>query len=326
MSQLFGPHRRNRRIRNAFLVVGIPAMILVAYFGFLKNDDNSNTIIVSEEEVNEEEIVEEVIEEVVDNSPTGILTRDYKWMIQSEDTRQLQELLGTDADGWYGEGTRTAHIAALEESGLPTTGVPSIPSGCEIIIGAELCGVTEFEDAETAMELLIDGLGDPDEIVDFTDENNWSRDEDTLEPLVTVYWGALYVEFGNCYSPFRQCFKQWGIDNSFYAIRGWDKMFPGLVKLPESLLVDWDPNNAELAPLVTTTSVPGGPLIMPERWSFEEKIGNEMLYDEQNDQFIFKTNLYEIVFTESSGNPPGSAEKQLRWQFFGCSETDWCLR
>ena len=134
------------------------------------------------------------------------------------------------------------------------------------------------------------------------------------------------VEFGNCYSPVRQCFKRWGIDNSFYAIRGWDKMFPGLVKLPESLLVDWDPNNAELAPLVTTTSVPGGPLIMPERWSFEEKIGNEMLYDEQNDQFIFKTNLYEIVFTESSGNPPGSAEKQLRWQFFGCSETDWCLR
>ena len=56
MSQLFGPHRRNRRIRNAFLVVGIPAVILVAYFGFIKNDGNSNTIIVSEEEVNEEAI------------------------------------------------------------------------------------------------------------------------------------------------------------------------------------------------------------------------------------------------------------------------------
>ena len=326
MNQLFGTHRRNRRIRNMFLVVGIPAMILVTYFGFLKDDGNSNTVIVSEDDVIEEEIVEEVVEEVVDNSPSGILTRDYKWMTQSEDTRQLQELLEIDADGWYGEGTRTAHIAALEESGLPTTGVPSIPSGCEIIIGAELCGVTEFEAAETAMELLIDGLGDPDEIVDFTDENNWSRDEVTLEPLVTVYWGALYVEFGNCYSPVRQCFKRWGIDNSFYAIRGWDKMFPGLVKLPESLLVDWDPNNTELAPLVTTTSVTGGPLLMPERWAFEEKIGNEMLYDEQNDQFIFRTNLYEIIFTESSGNPPGSAEKQLRWQFFGCSETDWCLR
>ena len=326
MSQLFGTHRRNRRIRNAFLVVGIPAVILVAYFGFLKDDGNSNTAIVTEDDVIEEEIVEEVVEEVVDNSPSGILTRNYKWMTQSEDTRQLQELLGTEADGLYGEGTRTAHIAALEESGLLTTGVPSVPSGCEIIIGAELCGVTEFEAAETAMELLIDGLGDPDEIVDFTDENNWSRDEVTLEPLVTVYWGALYVEFGNCYSPVRQCFKRWGIDNSFYAIRGWDKMFPGLVKLPESLLVDWDPNNIELAPLVTTTSVSGGPLLMPERWAFEEKIGNEMLYDEQNDQFIFRTNLYEIIFTESSGNPPGSAEKQLRWQFFGCSETDWCLR
>ena len=109
MSQLFGTHRRNRRIRNVFLVVGIPAVILVAYFGFLKDDGKSNTAIVSEDEVIEEEIVEEAVEEVVDNSPSGILTRDYKWMTQSEDTRQLQELLGTDVDGWYGEGTRTAH-------------------------------------------------------------------------------------------------------------------------------------------------------------------------------------------------------------------------
>ena len=326
MSQLFGPRRRNRRIRNALFILGLPALILVAYFGFLKGDGTTQEEVASEEIIIEE-TNEEVIDqsEMIDNSPTGILTRDYKWMAQSEDTRQLQELLGAEADGWYGAGTRTAHIAALEEAGLPTTSVPTMPSGCEIIIGAELCGVTQFEDADTALDLLRTGLGDPDKEVDFNDENNWSSGGATSEPVLTIYWGAVYADFGNCYSPFRQCFKGWGIDNSFYAIRGWDKMFPGLVKLPESLLVDWDPNNSELAPLVTSTNIPGGPRLMPERWSFEEEIGSVMQYDEENDRHVFKTNLYQVIFTESTGNPPGSAEKQLRWQFFGCSETNWCL-
>lgn len=328
MSQLFGPHRRNRRIRNLLLIVGVPTLILVAYFGFIKDDGNSNTDTSSETETTEETVEEEAVPEVevVDNSPTGILTREYKWMVQSEDTQLLQELLGIAADGWYGEGTRVAHLLALEEAGLPLTGVPSIPSGCEIIIGGQLCGVTEFEDADVAIDLLTSGLGDPDELLDFNDENNWSSSTGTGEAIITIHWGALYVEFGNCYSPFRQCFKRWGIDNSFFAVRGWDKMFPGLVKLPESLLVDWDPNNPELTPLVTTTNVTGGPLIMPERWAFEENIGLEMLYDQQNDQYVMKTNLYQIIFTESSGNPPGSSEKQLRWQFFGCAETEWCQR
>ena len=139
-------------------------------------------------------------------------------------------------------------------------------------------------------------------------------------------WGALYVEFGNCYSPFRQCFKRWGIENSYYAIRGWDKKFPGLVKLPESLLVDWDPNDEAVAPLVTTENISGGPLITPERYAFEDNIATAMLYDEANDRYVFKTNLYQVIFTESTGNPPGSSEKELKWQFYGCSETDWCAR
>ena len=331
MSQLFGPKRRNRRIRNLMLGIGLPAFILVAYFGFIKSDGNSTSDASTNQEVIEEAEEEVPAEtEVVDNTPTGILTREYKWMVQSEDTRQLQELLEIGADGWYGEGTRTAHLAALEESGLPTTGVPSIPSGCEIIIGADLCGVAAFEDAEIAMGLFFSCLGDPDELIDFNDEDSWTSDGTTAEPVVIVYWGALYAEFGNCYSPFRTCFKRWGIDNSFYAIRGWDKMFPGLVKLPESLLVDWDPNNPDLAPLVTTVNVPGGPLLMPERWAFEENTGYEMLFDETNDQYVMKTNLYQIIFTESTGNPPGSSEKRLRWQLFACGDSltisEWCLR
>ena len=327
MSQLFGPRRRNRRIRNLLLVLGLPAFILVAYFGFIKDNGNSNNDDVESQESVEEptpEVIEEA--ELIDNSPEGILTRDYKWMVQSEDTRQLQNLLEIGADGWYGEGTRTAHLAALEAAGLPNTGVPNIPTGCEIIIGGQLCGVAALEDADTALEALQAGLGDPDELPDFTDENSWTRSEASGEPVIPVNWGALHVEFGNCYSPFRQCFKRWGIDNSYFAIRGWDKKFPGLVKLPESLLVDWDPSDESIAPLVTSVSVPGGPLIMPERWAFEENIGRAMIYDEPNDRYVFKTNLYQVIFVESTGNPPGSSEKELKWQFFGCSETNWCTQ
>ena len=327
MSQLFGPRRRNRRIRNLLLVFGLPAFILVAYFGFIKDNGNSNNDDVESQESVEEptpEVIEEA--ELIDNSPEGILTRDYKWMVQSEDTRQLQNLLEIGADGWYGEGTRTAHLAALEAAGLPNTGVPNIPTGCEIIIGGQLCGVAALEDADTALEALQAGLGDPDELPDFTDENSWTRSEASGEPVIPVNWGALHVEFGNCYSPFRQCFKRWGIDNSYFAIRGWDKKFPGLVKLPESLLVDWDPSDESIAPLVTSVSVPGGPLIMPERWAFEENIGRAMIYDEPNDRYVFKTNLYQVIFVESTGNPPGSSEKELNWQFFGCSETNWCTQ
>ena len=327
MSQLFGPRRRNRRIRNLLLVFGLPAFILVAYFGFIKDNGNSNNDEIESQESVEEptpEVIEEA--ELIDNSPEGILTRDYKWMVQSEDTRQLQNLLEIGADGWYGEGTRTAHLAALEAAGLPNTGVPNIPTGCEIIIGGQLCGVAALEDADTALEALQAGLGDPDELPDFTDENSWTRSEASGEPVIPVNWGALHVEFGNCYSPFRQCFKRWGIDNSYFAIRGWDKKFPGLVKLPESLLVDWDPSDESIAPLVTSVSVPGGPLIMPERWAFEENIGRGMIYDEPNDRYVFKTNLYQVIFFESTGNPPGSSEKELKWQFFGCSETNWCTQ
>ena len=65
---------------------------------------------------------------------------------------------------------------------------------------------------------------------------------------------------------------------------------------------------------------------MPERYAFEDNIATSMLYDEANDRYVFKTNLYQVIFTEASGNPPGSSEKELKWQFYGCSETDWCER
>tara|TARA_B100000902_G_C27218663_1_gene868406 strand:- start:97 stop:1287 length:1191 start_codon:yes stop_codon:yes gene_type:complete len=60
---------------------------------------------------------------VVHVNEEAILTASYEWG-QSEKTIKLQEILGLSADGWYGEGTRSAHIEALETRGLSTDAVP----------------------------------------------------------------------------------------------------------------------------------------------------------------------------------------------------------
>ena len=56
-----------------------------------------------------------------------ILTATYQWG-PSDPAVILQELLGITADGWYGSGTRAAHVAELEARGLDDTGVPSPPT------------------------------------------------------------------------------------------------------------------------------------------------------------------------------------------------------
>jgi len=56
-----------------------------------------------------------------------ILIDTYTWG-QSQKTIALQEVLGITADGFYGSGTRAAHLAELENRGLSTAGVPDNPS------------------------------------------------------------------------------------------------------------------------------------------------------------------------------------------------------
>ncbi len=85
---------------------------------------------VLEPETEEASATEEVVEEtpeISDAETEAILTAEYQWLVQSDDTARLQELLGVDADGWYGNGTRTAHITALESLDLPLIGVPDVP-------------------------------------------------------------------------------------------------------------------------------------------------------------------------------------------------------
>ncbi|MED5277143.1 MAG: hypothetical protein VX476_04420 [Actinomycetota bacterium] len=69
-----------------------------------------------------------IIDTVVNDSEvTAILIASYQWG-PSSITEALQTVLGIEADGWYGNGTRAAHVAALEERGLTTDGVPSVPT------------------------------------------------------------------------------------------------------------------------------------------------------------------------------------------------------
>ena len=57
----------------------------------------------------------------------NVLTANYTWG-PSEETLSLQEVLGLEADGYYGEGTRDAHVAELAARGLSAMNVPDMPT------------------------------------------------------------------------------------------------------------------------------------------------------------------------------------------------------
>ena len=65
-----------------------------------------------------------------------MLTSAFVWGENSGRVRLLQQVLGATADGIYGSGTRTAHLAALAARGLSTTGVPAVPASAATTIAA----------------------------------------------------------------------------------------------------------------------------------------------------------------------------------------------
>ena len=119
---------------------------------------------VLEPEMEEASSTEEVVEETPETSDEeteAILTAEYQWLVQSDDTARLQELLGVEADGWYGNGTRTAHITALESLDLPLIGVPDVPCPAQEEISKE---VGEIESETDTIEIDLDGDGSSDQI------------------------------------------------------------------------------------------------------------------------------------------------------------------
>ncbi len=57
----------------------------------------------------------------------AVLLASYPWG-PSDEAVILQTVLGVAADGWYGGGTRNAHLAELEARGLNTANVPPVPT------------------------------------------------------------------------------------------------------------------------------------------------------------------------------------------------------
>tara|TARA_B100000073_G_scaffold33325_1_gene25310 strand:+ start:21860 stop:22504 length:645 start_codon:yes stop_codon:yes gene_type:complete len=57
----------------------------------------------------------------------AVLLASYPWG-PSEEAVILQTVLGIDSDGWYGPGTRSAHLAELAARGLSVDNVPPVPT------------------------------------------------------------------------------------------------------------------------------------------------------------------------------------------------------
>ncbi len=95
-----------------------------------------------------------IIDTVVNDSEvTAILIASYQWGPSSV-TEALQTVLGIEADGWYGNGTRAAHVAALEERGLAIDGVPSVPTTTTTEAPAE--ETQESTGDETSDEIVVE--------------------------------------------------------------------------------------------------------------------------------------------------------------------------
>ena len=311
MTSFFGPHRRNRRIRNLLTAAGLIFVAFFAYLYLVDNDssDTPSAAITTETETNTSAntATENQLATPTPSDPDSvILTREYEWLIPSIEVMELQELLGIAADGLYGPGTREAHMATLEANGLPLSGVPNIPTGCNIVIGADICSVQIGNLMDIAIPAITSGLGSP------TQEAGWYTECGTQ--YRTIYWGALFVDFTRS-DMTEPKVDRWGIRNTFHVINGWEKIFPSIVRFPESLLVDWNPNEPTEPITITDIVVPGGPLIIPEPALFEEAVGSPLLYNFSTGLFMIQTADYFALFSEYSGEPAGSEDTEFRWEF-----------
>tara|TARA_B100000427_G_scaffold250823_1_gene214066 strand:- start:2194 stop:3324 length:1131 start_codon:yes stop_codon:yes gene_type:complete len=88
----------------------------------LEEDSSQEEISQEEQTEDSEESEESEVDDVMQEEL--ILLGSYSWFENSEAVEELQEVLGVEADGWYGAVTREAHLLALEEKGFPVDGVP----------------------------------------------------------------------------------------------------------------------------------------------------------------------------------------------------------
>ena len=328
---IFASNTRGLRQRNA--VIGILIAIIAVLVAILlvkgcDDDDSPSSIPVAVEEAEtedtepqgsedtppeaateEEDDNTEEEESVVEPTPlpddpeSQILLGDYAWLdpSRSEATIALQELLEIEADGWYGMGTREAHLAALEERGLPI----SYAAICDLTVGEDLCGVSSrilSEDGtpyEEALATLTSGLGTPD------DETDWN--EVCNAEYKDVSWGAVYARFmkrgateGASDGDPPQL-AGWGIGNQYdFDTQEWEKEFPAEVTFTESNLKTWD-GDPSTFPEDTDTVIPAGSYVTPDQEDFQELIGHQMVQDQSWGFYTIITNQYKIV-NSGTGN------------------------
>ena len=316
---IFASNTRGLRQRNA--VIGILIAIIAVLVAILlvkgcDDDDSPSSIPVAVEEAETEDTEpqgsedtppeaateeeddntdeEEVVVEptpLPDDPESQILLGDYAWLdpSKSEATIALQELLEIEADGWYGMGTREAHLAALEERGLPI----SYAAICDLTVGEDLCGVSPDTPYEEALATLISGLGTPDS------ETDWY--EACYSGYKDVSWGAVYARFikigateGVSDGDPPQL-DGWGIGNQYdFDTQEWEKEFPAEVTFTESNLKTWD-GDPSTFPEDTDTVIPAGSYITPDQGDFQELIGHQMIEDQYWGFYTIITNQYKVV-------------------------------
>ena len=298
---IFVTHTRGLRQRNAVIGILIAIIAVLVAILFVKgcdDDDSPSSIPVAVEESGSEESESEGPEDtppeaeteeenddadgeeaVVEPTPlpddpeSQILLGDYAWLdpSRSEATIALQELLEIEADGWYGMGTREAHLAALEERGLPT----SYAAICDLTVGEDLCGVSPDTPYEETLAILISGLGTPD--------NEIQYEYGCVGNIGGINWGPVRVLFTDRGEG--AVYIGWEIENVYSENNEWLQPFPAEVNFAESFLVDFPSGDnstyfgTQAEPLdmdeaLTDIVIPGGALLEPIREDFEENVGH----------------------------------------------------
>ena len=274
----------------------------------------------SENEIEDPTAEPIVQDEIADPTPiqedteSVILLADYAWMdpTKSEATIALQEFLEIEADGWYGIGTRSAHLAALEERGLSTGNVPT----CDLTVGEELCGVQEGTPMENALATLIAGMGEPD------NQSDWYFICYTNHK--TYSWGSVTVYFRE--EPNQNAYAHWSIYNRFTASEGWQDPFPSQVKFTESVLVTWPEEDHRLIPrdfetgeidasAITDSVVASGEHLEPYLEDFETNIGYSLQYDLMWGINLLYTDKYKVLYHEYTPTDDPEPELVRIWEW-----------
>lgn len=317
---IFVSHTRGLRQRNAVIGILLAIIAVLVAILFVKgcdDDDGPSSIPVvveesgsdesesegpedtppeaaTEEEKDKTDEEETVVEPtpLPDDPESQILLGDYAWLdpSRSEATIALQELLDIEADGWYGMGTREAHLAALEERGLPT----SYAAICDLTVGEDLCGISLDTPYEETLATLVSGLGSPD------NETEWY--EACYAEYKDVSWGAVDARFVKIEAdedgqsdPIPPQYEGWVISNQYDSgAQEWEKEFPTEVTFTESSLLDWS-GDISTAPELTETVIPAGSYIAPSQEEFQELVGHQMVQDQMWGFFTLITDQYKVV-------------------------------